>query len=123
MGETELLDMLAAETDRRCATIAAGVQALAASDRSNPKKVEALRVEAHGLKGAALVVGQERLAKLAKEIESTFAEHIGEGTLDVALSAKLVTATSALHEGAQAAAENVGEPPSVADAIALLESR
>ena len=50
MGDTDLLDMLASETDRRADTIIEGVEKLAGSGANGPK-VEALRVEAHGLKG------------------------------------------------------------------------
>jgi HPt (histidine-containing phosphotransfer) domain-containing protein len=121
-GRTDLLDMLASETDRRCATIVGGVEELAGSNAADSKRIETLRVEAHGLKGAALVVGQERLADLAREIELTFAECQPKGTISVPLSAKLIAATSALHEGAQAVAEGIDEPPTVADALAALRS-
>ena len=122
-GRTDLLDMLASETDRRCGTIVEGVEELTKSTRVDPKRIEALRVEAHGLKGAALVVGQERLADLAREIELSFAECQAKGEISVPLSAKLIAATSALHEGAQAVAEGIEEPPVVADALASLEAR
>src|SRR4029453_13226528 len=61
VGDPELIRMLAAEADRRCPAIIAGIEALAASGEKDPDRIEQLRVEAHGLKGAALVVGQERL--------------------------------------------------------------
>ena len=121
-GRADLLDMLAAETNRRCATIVEGVEQLARSDTADPKRIETLRVEAHGLKGAALVVGQDRIADLAREIELTFAKCQPKGKISVPLSAKLIAATSALHEGAQAVAEELDEPPAVADALAALKS-
>jgi len=120
MGQTELLDMLASETDRRSATIIEGVESLAQAGESAPERVEALRVEAHGLKGAALVVGQSRLAELALRIEDVLAARMDEGTIDVDLAAKLIPATSALHEGAEAAAERTSEPPSVGAALESL---
>jgi HPt (histidine-containing phosphotransfer) domain-containing protein len=121
-GRTELLDMLASETNRRCGAIVEGVEELTRSGEPDSKRIESLRVEAHGLKGAALVVGQERLADLAREIELTFAQCQPEGTISVPLSAKLIAATSALHEGAQAVAEGIDEPPAIADALAELKS-
>jgi chemotaxis protein histidine kinase CheA len=120
-GRTDLLDMLASETDRRCEAIVEGVEELAKSARADTKQIEALRVEAHGLKGAALVVGQERLADLAREIELSFAECEAKGKISVPLSAKLIAATSALHEGAQAVAEGLDEPTTVAKALASLK--
>jgi chemotaxis protein histidine kinase CheA len=121
-GRADLLDMLASETNRRCANIVEGVEELTRSDRADSRRIEALRVEAHGLKGAALVVGQERLADLAREIELTFAECQPKGRIGVSLSAKLIAATSALHEGAQAVAEGLDEPTTVGDALAALRN-
>ena len=117
MGETELLDMLATETDRRSATIIEGVKSIAESDAPAPERVEALRVEAHGLKGAALVVGQARLAELALRIEAILTTRIGPGTIDADLAARLVPAIGALHQGAQAAADGADEPAAVAAAL------
>jgi HPt (histidine-containing phosphotransfer) domain-containing protein len=120
MGDTDLLDMLASETDRRSEAIIEGVQALCTSGKADAKRLEELRVEAHGLKGAALVVGQERLAELARFVEQALADCKKSGRIDPALAARVVAATSALHEGAQAAAEGVGEPSSVAESLAEL---
>jgi HPt (histidine-containing phosphotransfer) domain-containing protein len=120
-GRADLLDMLASETDRRCGAIVEGVEELTRSERADSKRVEALRVEAHGLKGAALVVGQDRLADLAREIELSFAECQPKGKISVPLSAKLIAATSALHEGAQAVAEGLDEPTAVANSLAALK--
>jgi chemotaxis protein histidine kinase CheA len=116
-SQTELLDMLATETDRRSAAIIEGVEALAKAGESDPDRVESLRVEAHGLKGAALVVGQSRLAELALRIETILTTRLAHGTIDMDLAAKLVPATSALREGAQAAADGSKEPPSVGKAL------
>ena len=121
MPQSELLDMLASETDRRCETIIKGVEGLAESDSSDADQFESLRVEAHGLKGAALVVGQPRLAELAQRIEAVFAERSGAGTISADLAADVITAARALHEGALAAAHDTDEPASVAQSLELLD--
>jgi chemotaxis protein histidine kinase CheA len=120
MPQADLLEMLAAETNRRAVAIIGGVEELAHSGASDPAKVEALRGEAHGLKGAASVVGQSRLAELAERIEVIFTERRDEGTIDIESAARLVAATSALHEGAEAAAERTTEPPAVGEALLSL---
>jgi chemotaxis protein histidine kinase CheA len=120
MSDPELLTMLASEAERRSPTIIAGVEELAASGEKDPGRIEELRVEAHGLKGAALVVGQERLAELAKLIEQFLAGSVDSGRINLANAAAVVTATSAFAEGAQAAAEGVGEPSSVSDSLNAL---
>jgi chemotaxis protein histidine kinase CheA len=120
MARTELLDLLASETERRSRTIIAGVEALAGSGATEPDRVESLRVQAHGLKGAALVVGQDRLASLAERIEVTLAARREGGRIDAELSAKLVTATRALQAGAEAAAGGAEEPSAVAGALEAL---
>ena len=79
MGDPELLTMLAAEAERRSPTIITGVEELAASGEKDSARIEELRIEAHGLKGAALVVGQERLADLAKLIEEFLAGCVDSG--------------------------------------------
>ena len=120
MAEPELLSMLATEAERRCPTIITGVEELAASGEKDSGRVEELRVEAHGLKGAALVVGQERLAELAKLIEEFLAGCVDSGQINTANAAAVVSAASAFTEGAQAAAEGVGEPSSVRDSLQTL---
>lgn len=116
----DLLAMLASETSRRSQTLIGGVQELARADDPDSALVESLRVEAHGLKGAALVVHQVRLAELAQRIETALTASREEGLIDVDLAARLVAASSALHEGAQAAAEGTTEPPTVSEALASL---
>jgi chemotaxis protein histidine kinase CheA len=120
MGDPELLTMLAAEAERRSPTIITGIEDLAVSGDKNPERIEELRVEAHGLKGAALVVGQERLADLAKGIEKLLVSCADSGQINPTNAAAVVTATSAFTEGAQAAAEGVGEPSSVGDSLEAL---
>jgi chemotaxis protein histidine kinase CheA len=120
MGDPELLTMLAAEAERRSPTIITGIEELAASGKKDSARIEGLRVEAHGLKGAALVVGQERLADLARLIEKFLAGCVDSGRINPHGAAAVVTATSAFTEGAQAAAEGVGEPSSVSDCLDAL---
>ncbi len=120
MGDDELLSMLAAEAARRTAPLIDGLEALAASDEKNSDRVEELRVEAHGLKGAALVVGQDRLAELAKQMEQFLAGCVDTGRIKPGAAAALIAGASAFNEGAQAAAEGVGEPSSVGESMAAL---
>ena len=120
MEDPPLLTMLAAEAERRSPTIISGVEQLAASGDKDSDRIEELRVEVHGLKGAALVVGQERLADLARLIEQYLAGCVDAGRINPAGAAAVVTATSAFTEGAQAAAEGVREPSSVRDSLEAL---
>jgi chemotaxis protein histidine kinase CheA len=120
MNDPELLTMLASEAERRTPKIITGIEKLAASGACDPDHVEALRVEAHGLKGAALVVGQERLADLADGIEQFLRACVESGRITPAAAGAVVTATSAFAEGAQAAAEGVGEPSSVGESLEAL---
>lgn len=120
MTDQALLEKLAAEADRRAAAIIEGAEALAAAGSADPDRVRALAAEAHALKGAAAVVGQERLAALAAGMERALEAPAREGRMDVSLAGTLVAAASALREGASAAAEGVAEPVSVADSLAKL---
>jgi len=120
VGDEELLTMLAAEAGRRTPTIIEGLEALATSGEKDPDRIEKLRIEAHGLKGAALVVGQNRLAELAREIEQFLAGCVDTGRIKPGAAAALVAGASAFNEGAQAAAEGVGEPSSVGESLAAL---
>ena len=112
--------MLASEADRRSPALIEGVEQLAGSGKKDPGRVEELRVEAHGLKGAAMVVGQERLAELARLIEVYLKKSVEKGKIDPGPAAKLVKATSAFAEGAQAAAEGVTEPAAVRECLEAL---
>jgi chemotaxis protein histidine kinase CheA len=112
--------MLAAEADRRGPMIISGLEELASSGKKDPDQLEKLRVEAHGLKGAALVVGQERLADLARLMEQFLADSVKSGRLNPSSAAPNVAAASAFNEGAHAAAEGVGEPSSVGDSLSAL---
>jgi chemotaxis protein histidine kinase CheA len=120
MAEEELLSMLAAEAARRTPTIIDGLEQLAGSGDKDSARIEELRVEAHGLKGAALVVGQNRLADLAKEIEQFLAGCVDTGRIKPGAAAALVAGASAFNEGAQSAAEGVAEPSSVGESLAAL---
>jgi chemotaxis protein histidine kinase CheA len=112
--------MLAAESDRRSPGLISGLEELAGSGKKDPDRVEKLRAEAHGLKGAALVVGETRLAELARLMEESLAGAIKKGRLEPAAAATLITAASAFNEGAHAAAEEVGEPAAVRESLETL---
>jgi chemotaxis protein histidine kinase CheA len=120
MADTDLLDMLASETDRRAGTIIEGVEKLAGSGESDPARIEELRVEAHGLKGAAMVVGQSRLGELAEQLERFFSDRIDSGRIEPREAATAVAAVSSLDEAAKAVAEGGPEPPSVAESLRRL---
>jgi chemotaxis protein histidine kinase CheA len=120
VADSELLNMLAAEAQRRSPEIIAGVEELVASGDKDPDRIEELRVEAHGLKGAALVVEQNRLADLAKRMETFLAGAVESGRIAPSDAAKLIAAASAFSEGAQAAAEGVAEPSSIGESLRVL---
>jgi chemotaxis protein histidine kinase CheA len=121
VADDELLTMLAAEAERRSPVIISGLEALAASGEKDPDRIEELRVEAHGLKGAALVVGQDRLADLARHLEEFLAGCVKPGRIKPGPAAAAITAASAFQEGAQAAAEGVPEPSSVGESLQALD--
>jgi HPt (histidine-containing phosphotransfer) domain-containing protein len=120
MGDAELLEMLSRETGRRTPAVIDGVREMAASGEADPSRVESLRVEVHGLKGAAMVVGQTRLADLARELEQALADRAEAGTIPAELAETLVDATAAFREGATAASRGDPEPPSVQAGLAAL---
>jgi chemotaxis protein histidine kinase CheA len=116
----ELLQMLAAEADRRVPPFREGLKRIAGATEPDREAVEALRVEIHGLKGAALVIGQSHLGALARRAEDAIAARLGAGTIGDKLAKQLSDAADAFGEGARAAAEGKPEPPSVAKAEAAL---
>jgi chemotaxis protein histidine kinase CheA len=116
----ELLQMLAAEADRRVPPFREGLERIAGAPEPDRDAVEALRVEIHGLKGAALVIGQDHLGALARRAEDAIAARLGAGTIGEDLAQKLGDAADAFGEGARAAAAGEPPPPSVAAARAAL---
>lgn len=118
MTESELLAMLAKETDRRTDTICEGVKRLSDSGDADSKQVEALRVEVHGIKGAAMMVGQHRLAQIGTWVEDTLADRIDSGAIDRDLGERIVACVTAIQDGAHAAAAGEEEPESVGRALA-----
>ncbi len=116
----DLLQMLATETDRRAPTMIEGIAALANADEADPEAVEAIRIEAHGLKGAAMVVGQPRLAELGEKLEIALVRRQGPGAIDGPLAAVLTAGVEALRQGTRAIAAGGDEPPSVAEALGAL---
>jgi chemotaxis protein histidine kinase CheA len=123
MVESEILDMLATEADCRVPTIVKGLRDLAASGEKDPERIEELRVDAHGLKGAAMVVGQSRLAELGERVEIALLQRIGPGTIQPTLATRMVAAITAFRDGAKAAAEERAEPPSVDAALSELRAK
>ena len=116
----ELLDMLAAEAQRRVPGIKKGLKKAGSSHVADPEKVEELRVEVHGLKGAALVVGQKQLGRLAERAEQLLAAASGDGVISEQLAGDLTQAAEAFQAGAEAAAKGEPEPQSVPDALVAL---
>lgn len=116
----DLLQMLATETDRRAPGMLDGIAALAKAEEPDPQAVEAVRVEAHGLKGAALVVGQKRLAELGERLEIALVQRQGPGSIDAELAASLSAGVEALRDGARAVAAGDPEPPALGAAIEAL---
>lgn len=112
---SDLLEMLASETDRRTPAILEGVRELGSTAEPDPERIEALRVEAHGLKGAAMVIGEKRLSDLAQQIEIALVARVGPGTIDPELASKLALAMEAFQAGVQAAAKGQAEPASVGE--------
>ena len=88
---------------------------LAKGSGPDPDVVEELRVEVHGLKGAALVTGEQRFGRLAERAEQLLAANAVGGALAPELAAPL-TEVDAFQAGADAAAAGEPEPPSVAEA-------
>jgi len=123
MGDDELLAMLATETDRRASDIIEAITRLVDSGDPDSAGVEAIRVEIHGLKGAASVVGATRLAELAREIESALVQRTAPGTIPPDLASRVIDAAAALRDGARAASRGEPEPASIAAAIDALANR
>jgi chemotaxis protein histidine kinase CheA len=120
VADDELLGMLAAEADRRVPPMQKSLKQLAKGSGPDPEAIEELRVEVHGLKGAALVIGQDHLGRLAERAEQLLAARADEGTMEAELAGKLSSAMDAFQAGAQAAARGEPEPASVPDALVAL---
>lgn len=109
--------MLAAESRRRVPAIQQSLKKLSRASSPDSDAVEEMRVEVHGLKGAALVIGQHRLGQLADRAEQLLAANAAEGGIDLELAAQLTDVLDAFKAGADAAAAGEPEPPSVAEAL------
>ena len=119
----ELLGMFARETDRRVGVILEDCVAVSSAASPSTELAESVRAEAHSLRGAAGVIGQERLAELAEAIERAVAPRTESGGLDAILADDVAAAARALREGAIAAAQDAPEPASVEEGLAALRSR
>ena len=120
MADNELLQMLATEAERRAPEMLEGIERLAAATEPASDEVERLRIDAHGLRGAAMVVGQQRLAELSEQLEIALVQRTAPGTIDTELASKLTAGVSGLREGARAAAAGEPEPASVGEGLAVL---
>ena len=120
MADNELLQMLATEAERRAPEMLEGIERLAAATEPASDEVERLRIDAHGLRGAAMVVGQQRLAELSEQLEIALVQRTAPGTIDAELASKLTAGVSGLREGARAAAAGEPEPASVGEGLAVL---
>ncbi|NEP16280.1 MAG: response regulator [Leptolyngbya sp. SIO4C1] len=69
IDDEELREIYQAASQAHLQTIAAGLQQLTA-DSGDPAMLEALRAAAHSLKGDSKVIGLERIAALAEQIEA-----------------------------------------------------
>lgn len=114
--------MLASEADRRVPAVRSGLRRLEELDSPDPGAVEEIRTEVHGLKGAAMVIGEDQLGRLAERAEKLLAARVEPGTIDAGLSHRLIAAVDAFHEGAAAAAEGRPQPDSVAQALGALRA-
>ena len=114
-AEAELMDSFATEARRRCDVIISGLE-------TGSEDFEALRAEAHALKGTAGAVGLQRLAELAGLMESDLSDATKSGQLKSGRGRQLAVAAQALAEGAEAAAAGRDEPPDVGRSLAALFS-
>ena len=112
--------MLAAEANRRVPPMKKSLKKLAKGSEPDPDAVEEIRVEVHGLKGAALVLGEQRLGQLAERAEQLLAANAADGALDPEFAAPVTEVMDAFQVGAEAAAAGEPEPPSVAEALVAL---
>ena len=115
ISDTKLVESFAAEARRRCDVLVAGLE-------TGTSDYEALRVEAHALKGTAAVVGLQRLSELAGLMESDLAEAAKTSQLRDSRARQISDAAKALAEGAEAAASGDEEPPDVGRSLAQLFS-
>jgi chemotaxis protein histidine kinase CheA len=118
--EAELLTAFGDEARERCGMIATAMRAIAEGGDSDPSKIEELRLEAHTLKGTAGTLGLERLFELAGLIEATLEEAGKKSKLAPEIATEVANAADAFAEGADAAASESPEPPSVGLATARL---
>ena len=115
VSDEKLVEAFAGEARQRCDVIVAGLE-------TGTEDFEALRIEAHALKGTAAVVGLQRLAELAGLMESDLAEAAKSGELRDSRSEQISDAAKALADGAEAAAAGNDEPPDVGRSLAQLFS-
>jgi len=113
--DASLLESFAEEAQRHCAVITAGLE-------TGTNDYEALRVEAHAMKGTAATLGLRRLVELAGLMESDLADAAKSGELRDQRAKQIAEAAEAVAEGARAAATGEEEPPDVGRSLAQLFS-
>jgi chemotaxis protein histidine kinase CheA len=115
--------MFAEEARRRTVRIEEGVDALRSAGPAKPaavEAIEALREEAHALKGTAAVIGQDSLSRLGALVEESLVAARERGELDGGVADRISAGAAAYRAGAEAAAAGEGEPASVAASIKAL---
>lgn len=115
-GDLKLLELLSAESKRRAPVILEGASA-AADGPVDTSTIEAMRGEAHGLKGAAAVVGQPRLADIAAAVETRLTAAAEAGELPAEEARTISSAIEAYRAGADALVAGEPEPGAVATAL------
>jgi chemotaxis protein histidine kinase CheA len=117
-AEAELLDAFAREARGRTEAIAEAMRAVGSGSSPAPDTLEALRREAHTLKGTAAVLELERLSDLAARMEEAIRAATDSHQIEPETAAWLERSAVAFREGANAAADGAREPDAVAEAIA-----
>ena len=118
--EARLRKLFAEETARRAEVVIEGCEMVAEDAVHTPELLDSMRAEAHGIKGAAAVIGQSALAELAGRIEVLLAERRSSGLLESEMASRIADATRTLEEASAALARPQGEQPDLGAAIASL---
>ncbi len=112
-----LLDAFAREARGRTEAIAEAMRSVEAGSSPSLDTLESLRREAHTLRGTAAVLELPRISELASLMETTIRSASSDQEIHPDRAAWLERAALALREGAEAAADDAPEPPSLAEAI------
>jgi chemotaxis protein histidine kinase CheA len=118
--EARLRELFAEETARRAEVVIEGCEMVAEDAVHTPELLDSMRAEAHGIKGAAAVIGQSELAELAGRIEVVLGERRSSGLLEPEMASRIADATRTLEQASVALAGRQGEQPDVDAALASL---